>query len=90
MKALSAIDVPCGPILSTKDIIEDRSLYERGFLVEVPHPERGNYVTVASPIQLSDSPVEWKGRPAGEHTERCSPGSVSVPTISPTCGPRAA
>lgn len=71
MKALSAIDVPCGPILSTKDIIEDRSLYERGFLVEVPHPERGNYVTVASPIQLSDSPVEVERAPLlGEHTEQ--------------------
>ncbi|GGF65461.1 formyl-CoA:oxalate CoA-transferase [Azorhizobium oxalatiphilum] len=70
MKALSAIDVPCGPILSTKDIIEDRSLYERGFLVDVPHPERGNYVTVGSPIQLSESAVEVERAPLlGEHTE---------------------
>ena len=70
MKALSAIDVPCGPILSTKDILEDRSLYERGFLVDVPHPERGNYVTIASPIHLSDSTVEVERAPLlGEHTE---------------------
>lgn len=70
MKALNAIDVPCGPILSTKDIIEDRSLYERGFLVEVPHPERGTYVTVASPIRLSDSEVEVERAPLlGEHTD---------------------
>ncbi|WP_029004943.1 formyl-CoA transferase [Azorhizobium doebereinerae] len=70
MKALSAIDVPCGPILSTKDLMEDRSLYDRGFLVEVPHPERGNYVTVSSPIQLSDSSVEVERAPLlGEHTE---------------------
>ena len=70
MKALKAIDVPCGPILSTKDIMEDRSLYERGFLVEVPHPERGTYVTVASPIRLSDNDVPMERAPLlGEHTD---------------------
>ncbi|OYW59737.1 MAG: formyl-CoA transferase [Rhizobiales bacterium 12-68-15] len=70
MKALNAIDVPCGPVLSTKDIMEDRSLYERGFLVEVPHPERGSYVTVASPIRLSDSAVPVERAPLlGEHTD---------------------
>lgn len=70
MKALKAIDVPCGPILSTKDILDDRTLYERGFLVEVPHPERGTYVTVASPIRLSDSDVPVERAPLlGEHTE---------------------
>ncbi|TCT08182.1 formyl-CoA transferase [Aquabacter spiritensis] len=70
MKALNAIDVPCGPILSTKDIIEDQSLYARGFLVEVPHPERGSYVTVASPIRLSDSEVPVERAPLlGEHTD---------------------
>src|SRR5260370_161415 len=35
MRALNDVDVPCGPILSMKDIYEDKSLYERGFLVEV-------------------------------------------------------
>ncbi|OYX11207.1 MAG: formyl-CoA transferase, partial [Rhizobiales bacterium 32-66-8] len=55
---------------STKDIMEDRSLYERGFLVEVPHPERGTYVTVASPIRLSDNDVPVERAPLlGEHTD---------------------
>jgi formyl-CoA transferase len=70
MKALNDLDVPCGPILSMKDIYEDKSLYERGFLVEVDHPTRGRYVQVASPIKLSDSPVEVKRSPLlGEHTD---------------------
>lgn len=70
MKALNAIDVPCGPILSTKDILDDRALYDRGFLVEVSHPERGTYVTVASPIRLSDSEVPVERAPLlGEHTQ---------------------
>jgi formyl-CoA transferase len=70
MTALNEVDVPCGPILSMKDIYEDKSLYERGMLVEVDHPTRGRYVQVGSPIKLSDSPVEVKRSPLlGEHTD---------------------
>lgn len=70
MAALKAIDVPCGPVLSTRDILDDRALYERGFLVEVPHPERGSYVTLGSPIQLSASHVPVDRAPLlGEHTQ---------------------
>jgi formyl-CoA transferase len=70
MAALNDVDVPCGPILSMKDIYEDRSLYERGMLVEVDHPTRGRYVQVGSPINLSDSPVEVTRSPLlGEHTD---------------------
>ena len=70
MEALNAIDVPCGPVLSTKDILDDRALYDRGFLVEVPHPERGTYVTVGSPIALSANHVPVERAPLlGEHTD---------------------
>jgi formyl-CoA transferase len=70
MAALNEVDVPCGPILSMKDIYEDQSLYERGYLVELDHPTRGRYVQIASPINLSDSPVEVKRSPLlGEHTD---------------------
>jgi formyl-CoA transferase len=70
MQALNEIDVPCGPILSMKDLIDDRSMYDRGMLVEVPHPERGNYIQVASPIRLSDNDVPVERSPLlGEHTE---------------------
>jgi formyl-CoA transferase len=66
---LNAIDVPCGPILSTKDLIEDASLRARGMIVDVEHPERGTYKTVGCPLNLSDSPVEVKRSPLlGEHT----------------------
>ena len=70
MAALNEVDVPCGPILSMKDIYEDKSLYERGMLVELDHPTRGRYVQVGMPINLSDSPVEVKRSPLlGEHTD---------------------
>jgi formyl-CoA transferase len=70
MAALNEVDVPCGPILSMKDIYEDKSLYERQMLVELDHPTRGPYVQVGMPINLSDSPVEHKRSPLlGEHTD---------------------
>jgi formyl-CoA transferase len=70
MAVLNEFDIPCGPILSMKDIYEDRELYERGMLVELDHPTRGRYVQVGSPINLSDSPVEVERSPLlGEHTE---------------------
>ena len=70
MAALNEVDVPCGPILSMKDIYEDGELYERGMLVEIDHPTRGRYVQVGMPIKLSDSPAEVKRSPLlGEHTD---------------------
>ena len=70
MAELNEVDVPCGPILSMKDIYEDKSLYARDMLVELDHPTRGKYVQVGMPINLSDSPVEHARAPLlGEHTE---------------------
>jgi formyl-CoA transferase len=70
MEALNEVDVPCGPILSMKDIYEDKSLYDRQMLVELDHPTRGPYVQVGMPINLSDSPVEHQRAPLlGEHTD---------------------
>jgi formyl-CoA transferase len=67
---LNAIDVPCGPIMSTKDLIEDESLRARGMIAEVEHPERGTFKTVGCPLVLSDTPVEITTSPLlGEHTE---------------------
>ncbi|WP_211212756.1 formyl-CoA transferase [Nonomuraea coxensis] len=67
---LNAANVPCGPILSTRELVEDESLREEGIVVTVPHPERGDFVTVGSPLQLSDSPVEVRTPPLlGEHNE---------------------
>jgi len=70
MDILNKYDIPCGPILSMKEIAADRSLYETGTLVEVDHPTRGKYVTVGNPIKLSDSATEVTRSPLlGEHTD---------------------
>jgi formyl-CoA transferase len=67
---LNALNVPCGPILSTKEIIEDASLADNNMVVTVDHPERGAFKTVGCPIKLSDSPVKVETSPLlGEHNE---------------------
>jgi formyl-CoA transferase len=69
MDKLNALNVPCGPILSTKDLIEDETLAVNQAVVEVPHAQRGSFKTVGCPLKLSDSPVEIATSPLlGEHT----------------------
>ena len=70
MDILNQFDIPCGPILSMKEIAEEPSLRASGTIVEVDHPERGKYLTVGNPIKLSDSPTDITRSPLlGEHTD---------------------
>jgi formyl-CoA transferase len=84
MDILNKYDIPCGPILSMKELAEDASLRNTGTVVEVDHPTRGKYLSVGNPIKLSDSVSEVKRSPLlGEHTEeilrdvlKLSPGQI--------------
>ena len=69
MEHLNAINVPCGPVLDSADLFEDDHLQARDMIVEVPHPQRGAFKTVGSPLKLSDSAVDITSSPLlGEHT----------------------
>jgi formyl-CoA transferase len=70
MELLNKYDIPCGPILSMKEIADEQSLRKTGTVVEVDHPTRGKYLTVGNPIKLSDSPQDVRRSPLlGEHTD---------------------
>jgi formyl-CoA transferase len=70
MKILNEIDVPCGPIMGTEDLMNDEHAKLRGMVVELDHPQRGKWFNVGMPIKLSDSPVEIERSPLlGEHTD---------------------
>ena len=70
MDTLNPLNVPCGPILSMKEISTEPALRASGTVVEVDHPERGKYLTVGNPIKLSDSDPDVARSPLlGEHTE---------------------
>ena len=82
MEILNPLNVPCGPILSMKELAEEPSLRATGTVVEVDHPERGKYLTVGNPIKLSDSPADVDRSPLlGEHTDEI---------LSEVCGMSAA
>ena len=69
MDILNKHDIPCGPILSMKEIAEEPALRATGTIVEVDHPTRGKYLTVGNPIKMSDSATEVTRSPLlGEHT----------------------
>ena len=69
MDTCNPLNIPCGPILSMKELAEEPSLRETGTIVEVDHPARGKYLTVGCPIKLSDSDVDVTRSPLlGEHT----------------------
>ncbi|MFI1358532.1 formyl-CoA transferase [Streptomyces sp. NPDC020898] len=70
LQQLNTHNIPCGPILSTKEIIEDPSLAANDMIVTVDHPERGPFTTVGNPLKLSDSPTHITTPPLlGQHTE---------------------
>jgi formyl-CoA transferase len=70
MNILNQFDIPCGPVLSMRELAREPSLRETGTIVEVEHPVRGKYLSVGNPIKLSDSPTDVTRSPLlGEHTE---------------------
>jgi crotonobetainyl-CoA:carnitine CoA-transferase CaiB-like acyl-CoA transferase len=68
--ALEQVGVPCGPINDLAAVFADPQVQARGLRVELEHPLAGVVPQVASPLRLSDTPVEYRMPPPllGEHT----------------------
>jgi len=68
---LETAGVPCGPINDLAQMFQDPQVVARGLAVTIPHPLAGSVPQVASPIRLSETPVEYRRAPPllGEHTE---------------------
>ena len=69
--ALELAGVPCGPINDLAQMFQDPQVLARGLAVNLPHSLAGSVPQVASPIRLSETPVEYRHAPPllGEHTE---------------------
>jgi crotonobetainyl-CoA:carnitine CoA-transferase CaiB-like acyl-CoA transferase len=67
---LERAGVPCGPINDLQQVFADAQVQARGLAVQLPHPLSGTVPHVASPIRLSETPVEYRYAPPllGEHT----------------------
>ncbi|MES2820150.1 MAG: CaiB/BaiF CoA-transferase family protein [Pseudomonadota bacterium] len=69
--ALEQAGVPCGPINDLAALFADPQVLARGLRLDLPHPLGGSVPQVASPIRLSETPVQYRQAPPllGEHTE---------------------
>ncbi|KFX70763.1 CoA-transferase [Pseudomonas taeanensis MS-3] len=70
--ALEKAGVPCGPINDLQQMFADPQVLARGLRIDLPHPLGGSVPQVASPIRLSETPVQYRNAPPllGEHTEQ--------------------
>ena len=72
VEQLERAGVPCGPINDLAHMFADPQVKARGLAIDMAHPLAGSVPQVASPIRLSETPVEYRSAPPllGEHTER--------------------
>ena len=63
--------VPCGPVRTVGEALDDPQLQARGMITAVQHPVAGELRLVGSPIKLSDSTARADRPPPtlGEHTD---------------------
>ncbi|WP_313738854.1 CaiB/BaiF CoA-transferase family protein [Pseudomonas sp.] len=71
VQQLECAGVPCGPINDLEGVFKDPQVIARGLAMSLPHALGGEVPQVASPIRLSETPVEYRCAPPllGEHTE---------------------
>jgi formyl-CoA transferase len=68
LEILAGAGIPCGAVLDSNEVLADRHLRQRGFIVDLEHPRRGKYPMPTNPVRLSDSPTEVVRAPLlGEH-----------------------
>ncbi|MDP3286553.1 MAG: CaiB/BaiF CoA-transferase family protein, partial [Desulfobacterales bacterium] len=56
---LSSRTIPCAPLYTVKDVVEDKHIAEaRRMIREIEHPLAGRMKVIGSPINLSETPAE--------------------------------
>jgi crotonobetainyl-CoA:carnitine CoA-transferase CaiB-like acyl-CoA transferase len=55
--------VPCAPVLTDRELINDPNVKEREMIVELPHPKGFTYRTIATGIKFSKTPVAIEKMP---------------------------
>ena len=68
---LEVVGVPCGPINNLEQVFADPHVKARQIHQQLEHPSMGTVSSVASPIRLSETPVQYRMAPPllGEHTQ---------------------
>jgi crotonobetainyl-CoA:carnitine CoA-transferase CaiB-like acyl-CoA transferase len=67
---LEPVGVPVGPIHDLAQMFSHPQVVSRGMRLDLPHPLSGTAPSVASPIKMSATPIEYSAAPPtlGQHT----------------------
>lgn len=70
MEVLEGAEVPCAPINTVKDIVNDPQIKARNMIVELEHPVAGHLKMAGLPVKMSLTPgaVERPAPMLGQHT----------------------
>ncbi len=70
--ALEQVAVPCGPVNTLEQVFKHPQTVHRKMVREVPDWDENMIKTVASPINLSDTPIQYHSAPPelGQHTQQ--------------------
>ncbi len=68
--ALESAGIPAGPINTMEQVYQDPQVAARGLRLDLPTGQGGQLPSVASPLRLSATPVQYRSAPPrlGEHT----------------------
>ncbi|HUT67599.1 MAG TPA: CaiB/BaiF CoA-transferase family protein [Dehalococcoidales bacterium] len=71
VEELERADIPCGPVNNIEQAASDPQIKARGMIINVRHPEAGNFRVVNSPFKFSRTPckVERASPDLGQHTQ---------------------
>ena len=85
VSALEQADVPCGPVNRLDEVFADPQVQARGIQVDLAHP-LGTVATVASPVRLSATPVQYRRPPPllGQHTQEVLHDWLQSPPADPS------
>ena len=71
LESLNQRGIPCGPINRVSEVFDDPQVRHRGLQLDLEHPLAGRVASVANPIRLSQTPIEYHQAPPtlGQHTD---------------------
>ncbi len=63
LESLNQRGIPCGPINALDQVFDDPQVRHRGLQLELEHPLAGRVASVANPIRLSRTPIDYQRAP---------------------------
>ena len=70
LRLLEAAEIPCGPVSSYAELVEDEQVIANDYVVELSDPRLGPVRLPGLAVQLSESPGQLRPAPElGQHTE---------------------